>query len=483
VKSKPLIPYVRRSRKDEEVVSLGDQREAISEWAERNNVALTEPLVEKESGNKPWREREIGEAIARCERGEAAGVVVAYRSRLSREKLSATYEVIEELQPYRLVVVKSNRDLAPGVDKTKDLIDVIEGWQARDEWLTLSGHLSSGKHHTWENGAVVGDRVPAGYEMPLVPDKRGNLRPLGPLQKTEHADVIGQALTARAGGASWSEVARILTDAGVPTSKGDTRWSTQACRALARNPIYKGEHRCTCGCGEVRMRPELAVVTPSVWTKAQPVKGNGKGRKDPGRFLLSGLLYCRGCGRRMTRNSTTINGKTYSTYRCSTTGGQECAGRAAVSADKIEALLMETAVEAARGAFMDPTISIGHDTNIEVLAQLEHERDEAQARHAAFIDGADPLDPGYKERNVELREAVQAAEAALLAESQARSVNLDADQVKALLRETATVDEKRRFLRLVMRGAIVTAARDRKQPVEDRVEIDWVTYTGQPAAA
>ena len=105
----PLIPYVRRSRKDEEVISLRDQADSIREWAERNGATLsdfvTEPGV---SGHKSWRERELGEVVERCKRGEAAGVIVGYHSRLSREKLSDSFAVQEELEPFWLVDVRDN---------------------------------------------------------------------------------------------------------------------------------------------------------------------------------------------------------------------------------------------------------------------------------------------------------------------------------------------------------------------------------------
>jgi hypothetical protein len=69
---------------------------------------------------------------------------------------------------------------------------------------------------------------------------------------------------------------------------------------------------------------------------------------------------------------------------------------------------------------------------------------------------------------------VQAAEAALVAERAARIDHVSEEQVRGAY-EAGTTDEQRRLLRLVLFGASVTAAADRKQPVEDRVEIHYKT--------
>ena len=116
-------------------------------------------------------------------------------------------------------------------------------------------------------------------------------------------------------------------------------WSTQGARSLAENPIYKGILRCTCGCGDSKFIKELAVVSESLWTKAQPATGpKSKGRKDHGKSLLAGLLVCRTCGKTMSHGST---GK-YGFYRCRS--GDRCPAHAAVSAPLAEGYLKEEAL-------------------------------------------------------------------------------------------------------------------------------------------
>jgi DNA invertase Pin-like site-specific DNA recombinase len=97
--AKLLIPYLRQSRKKEVTISLDDQRAAITAWAEREGIELAPEIVERGvSGSKPWRERELGKAVAACAQGQAAGIVVAWQDRLSRENGLATAEVWQALE-------------------------------------------------------------------------------------------------------------------------------------------------------------------------------------------------------------------------------------------------------------------------------------------------------------------------------------------------------------------------------------------------
>src|SRR5436309_1186163 len=110
-----IVPYLRQSRKKERTISITDQRRDIEAWAERAGVQLAAEVVEQGvSGSKHWKERELGAAIEACERGEAAGIVVAYQSRLSRESGLGRAEVWEALQVAgaRLVCVAENIDTA-----------------------------------------------------------------------------------------------------------------------------------------------------------------------------------------------------------------------------------------------------------------------------------------------------------------------------------------------------------------------------------
>ena len=440
-----LIPYVRRSRKGEgEQVSIEKQKADIAAWAERNGVELAEPIEEKGvSGKAHWKERELGRAIAYCGEGYAEGIIVAYRSRLTREDEVEAAELRVALRPFRLVIVDRGRDKQPA-EKTS-LIDTLEDYQSHEVWETNAYWLKQGKHMTWESGNYLNRVTPAGYD--------------GDLRKNEHADAVAHAFQVRATGGSWSEVARALR--GVPTSKGETVWSTQGARSLAENPIYKGILRCTCGCGDSKFIKELAVVSESLWTKAQPATGpKSKGRKDHGKSLLAGLLVCRTCGKTMSHGST---GK-YGFYRCRS--GDRCPAHAAVSAPLAEGYLKEEAL----WAFATGGLDAGREPDAETLAQLEHDATRARERLEGLVRLIDPLDPGAGDRLAEARAEVANAEAAVLAERETHVERLSEAEVRAVF-ERSPVEEQRQLLRSVLLPMPVTPGRG--VTIENRIEVAY----------
>jgi DNA invertase Pin-like site-specific DNA recombinase len=463
-----LIPYARQSRTGERSMSLDDQIEDMQKWAERAGVELLEPIVEgSTSGDKHWRERELGTVLARLEAGEGDGIVVSYFSRLTREKHSATFELLEALQPYRRVEAMSGRDVARGTEI--DWQDVIQAHQARTERETLKRHLNRGKHRTWEKGAYVIPNIPAGYDQTYVEEERNGrtVRWLGPLRKNDHAEVVARAFQTRAAGGSWSEVARVMR--GVPTSKGETIWSTQGVRGMARNLVYRGVLRCTCGCGEEKFVKELAVVSPSLWSAAQPKsEPTGRGRKDRGAALLAGMLVCRSCGKVMSHHA--VRRGAYRYYLCREE--DRCPDGAKVPAPAAEEYIKQEALS----AFAAGGLNAGREPNVETLATLEHERDSARDRLAALVRLIDPLDPGAEERLHTARAEVEAAEVALLAEQESRREFVTEEEVRELF-ESASVEEQRRLIRLALLPMAVTPGRG---DVAGRIE---VAYRRVPRAA
>jgi DNA invertase Pin-like site-specific DNA recombinase len=112
---RPLVPYMRQSRAKERTISIEEQRRDIRAWAQSNGVALAAEIVERGvSGSKPWRERDLGEAVDACERGEAAGIIVAWQDRLSRENGRGTAEVWEALEKAGARLVCASEGLARG---------------------------------------------------------------------------------------------------------------------------------------------------------------------------------------------------------------------------------------------------------------------------------------------------------------------------------------------------------------------------------
>ena len=142
-----LIPYIRQSRKKEKTISLDEQRHIIERWAKGAGIALTEAVVEQGvSGSKPWRERALGDVIARIEAGEAGGIVVAFQDRLSRENGLGTAEVWEALDKARarLVAAAEGLDTATG---DHELLFSIKAAIAREQWKRFRANWANARRN------------------------------------------------------------------------------------------------------------------------------------------------------------------------------------------------------------------------------------------------------------------------------------------------------------------------------------------------
>ena len=165
---KLLIPYVRQSRKKEVTISIDEQRAAITTWAEREGVKLALEIVEQGvSGSKSWRERELGKAVEACEQGQAAGIVVAWQDRLSRENGLATAEVWQALEQagVRFVAVGDGIDTATG---DHELLFSIKAAIARDQWKRYRANWINARRNAIERGVHPSTYVAVGYRRNQV---------------------------------------------------------------------------------------------------------------------------------------------------------------------------------------------------------------------------------------------------------------------------------------------------------------------------
>jgi DNA invertase Pin-like site-specific DNA recombinase len=367
---KPLIPYLRQSRAKERTISIEEQRRDIERWAKGAGVKLAAEVVEQGvSGSKPWRERALGAAITACEAGEAGGIVVAWQDRLSRENMLGTAEVWTALSEAGARIVAANE--GGDIDR---LLYVVKAEVARQQWERHQANWKSAKHSAWERGVYVGS-PPRGYEV-----EDGILRVNGT------SDAVREAYRLRAARSSWGDAARVL---GV---------TVQGARVVISNPVYKGVHRCTCGCEGEGRREGWVLVAPSTWSKAQPRKaepGQRLGRgPGTGRFLLSGVLRCAGCGHLMQTGSTrTRAGTPVRFYRCQ---NFRCGARAYAEAGRVEAYLLEEAVRRATPIHYDGTMTTPNFEPEPVdLPALESAVEVAEEELRAFTLAVPASTPGF----------------------------------------------------------------------------------------
>jgi DNA invertase Pin-like site-specific DNA recombinase len=444
----PLLPYYRQSVAKNDSISEAEQARDCARWAKAAGVPLLDPVVEiGVSGNKPWRQRALGEAIARCQAGEAGGIIVSWLDRLSREKGSAYAEVLETLRDsgLRLVVANEGVDTASGA---QSMFLTIKGAIAREQWERHQANWKSAKHSAFERG-IHGAGAPAGYDV--GPGRK--------LVKNEHADVIKRAFTLRAGGAPWGSIAALFTDAGVPSMFGSTTWGIPAATKVLTNPIYKGVTRCFCGCGEEVRNSELAIIGPKIWDEVQPVK-NGKTGRGPGSgsHLLNGIIRCASCGALMQAGSTAADGRRYRFYRCPNVGKGRCQARAAVSAPAIEEHIVQIALARTEGRIEEETVD---------LAPLESAVEAAADELKAYQLAVPASTPGFAEAVGQRAAVLAAAQDALEDGRQRGGVTYMTPEEMRRVFDSGTIEAQRAALRELLPGG-ATVKRGR-MPIEEKV--------------
>lgn len=462
---KPLVPYIRQSRTRERSISVDEQRRDITRWAAAAGVPLAPEIVETNvSGNRSWRERGIGSALEAVEQGRASGIIVAWQDRLSRENGLATAEVWDALDRAgaRLVCAAEGLDTATG---DHELQFAIKAAIARDVWKRRRADWERTRQNAIERGVQPGP-APCGY-------RRGDDGRFEPDPET--APVVRAAFAARADGASWTQVAQILTDG---TGK---RWSLKATEKLSRNEAYRGVARSGSYRNEHAHEPLIDTAT---WYRVEgrSQAGKGKGHHIVGggkreRALLSGLLICDGCGHRMVQD---FNSRARF-YRCR--NGGACTSRAAITHARIEPFVERVAMELL-GAVTFQSHGEGE------TAELEHALAEAEAELAAFVVHVRATTPGYAE-GLAAREADVAAAAQALADAPGDEswVFLSAAETRSRY-DSMTLADKRKVL-----GAVIERATVRRGsgPVEERVTIqprklvaqampEWLTRPIEAAA-
>jgi DNA invertase Pin-like site-specific DNA recombinase len=363
---KPLIPYLRQSRAKERTISIEEQRRDVRRWAEATGVPLAPEVIEQNvSGSKPWRERALGEAVDACERGEAAGIVVAWQDRLSRENGRATAEVWEALERAgaRLVCAAEGLDTASG---DHEMLFTIKAAIAREQWKRYRANWERARRSAIESGVPTG-RAATGYRK-----RKG-----GRLEVVPHeARKVEQAFELRAQGVPVSQIGRRFG------------WGHSTTRQILANEVYLGVTRHGAFRNEgahpaIVSRELFDAVQASRTVQAVPA---GETTRDR---LLIGLARCGGCGRtlKVVRRKR-ADGTHVVSYFCKNAASAPCPDRAYVHADELDAFVSDWFQRALQDVpRMVDVVAAGRD-----LQAAQVDLDKRKRELAAYVETADAMD-------------------------------------------------------------------------------------------
>src|SRR3954470_5402541 len=361
-----------RQRQDETIRS---QTVGLRELAASRGLGLAEDLVFEDEGfsgatlQRPALERLRDRAaegrfeVLLCHAPDRLARRYAYQVLLLEEFARSGIEVIFAKQPERS-------------DSPEDeLLRQFQGMIAEYERAQIAERTRRGKLHRARGGSLaVMSGAPYGYRYVK---RSEHMEGFWEIDETQ-AQVVREVFDRYANeGVSIGELARWLTDRGVPTATGKTRWDRSSVWAMLRNPAYRGQAafgktktaerhggptRTTRQRGERHGRrrtrtdqpaenwtliPVAPLVTEETFALAQArlVDNARFSRRNTKELsLLQGVLVCRECGYSCYRTSTKTTNKRISYYRCigqdgwRHPDGKRCGSRP-VRADEIDPLV------------------------------------------------------------------------------------------------------------------------------------------------
>jgi DNA invertase Pin-like site-specific DNA recombinase len=472
MKSRTADGYIRVSRtagrEGESFISPEVQRKKIEEWAKLHEVEIVQWWEELDQSGAKFERPMFQEALARCERGETGGIVVARLDRFARSAVDALGSIrrLNEAGA-RLVSVEDNFDGSTPMGRFAigilTLIAELELERIKENW-------SAAVKSAVQRGVHVSSRPPTGYRR----DEKGRLTPEEP-----GALAVREMFRRRASGASWAELARYLEEQGVHPPTGNPHWSKVGVSGLVKNPVYLGQARSGTIVNDNAHEP---LVTRAEFDAAQSVKKSLLPQRDgslASRAMLGGLARCAGCGHtlKITGNTDRKSGERYPIYYC--TGRYAsglCSARAAARASLVDLYVEQQVLRALREAdgllaqAVDASEAI--ETAARAVADAEHELDLFVTNPKLLtLLGEQKFIDGVETRQRALDEARQTL-AGLRQQSSLASELADGDLLAAW--PTLSTQEKRRLMHGLLDRIIVKRASGRgrhAEPVDQRTQI------------
>jgi site-specific DNA recombinase len=517
-----------RQKQDQTIAS---QTEALRAHAGQLGVELCEEWVFEDEGHsgatlvRPALER-LRDVVA----GVGVDVVLCYSPDRLARKFAYQALLVEEFARAgtRVAFVKGPRGDSP----EDQLLVQFQGMFAEYEKAQIMERYRRGKAHRARTGSVnVLSGAPFGYRY---------------LRKSDHAGACYEVIEAEAvlvaelfrryadDGACIAELAHWLTDSGVPTRTGKSRWDRSVIWGMLRNPAYAGratfgktmvvnsspglnrrarlEGRATPRASKTVDRPredwvEIAVpaiVTDQTFERVAARLAENKrfaSRNSTTPSLLRGLAACAACGYGYYRTCTRTTSKKIYYYRCLGSddyryeNGRVCANKP-VRADYLDTLVWDHIT----GLLTDPHLI---HTEIDKRLHTARTSDPATRQRAhleralatattaitrmieAFGEQLITIDelrarmPGLRAREANLRSQLDAVHAQLADREAYLTLADDLEGFLTQLRDqagAASVEDRQRVLRLLVKDVLIGPE---KVTIRHRIPIRERTTTSE----
>jgi site-specific DNA recombinase len=442
-------------REGESFRSPTQQREACERWAAANGAEIVAWQKAVGRSGKTMDRADVDAALERIRASQTDGVIVAWLDRFSRAPVAEALGVYNDISNAGgQVVAVDMAGLNPN-DATGEMALTVMLSVNRMQWRKVAERYDQTRREAIADGKAIGG-APFGYRFKdPTPNGRGRgIRDSRLVVHPGEAKIVRELFERKVGGSTWLELSRWL-DAVAPKPNGG-RWARNTARSMIMRKTYLGQVRHG---PHVKTGAHEPIVSTALWRQAQ----NKPGRRTPrGTYLLSGLVRCAGCARRM--RGTTLGRGAGHVYSCD---DAECTARSTITVGKLDAEVSDQFLR--------------HLDAFHVRAVDDGELDEAGVevgRRTEQLEALAAVIPSHPTAVAAHQTALQAAERELIeAEDHLQEItallSAKGPDVRELREDwpSLTLGEKREILRagidavLVRRGPSPTA----KPPAAERI--------------
>lgn len=463
-----LLAYGRvsdvKGRSGESFISPEDQMSKCRSYAETYEHEILEEALDLDVSGGVMERPELDRFIAKIKSGEAQGLIVAKLDRFSRSSRGAL-NALKEIEDAGGVLISVQEQ----IDSTTAAGRFVRAiFLATAEWERerIGESWNTAQKSAVARGVHISRHVPPGYQR----GAGGRLEP-----HPKYGKVIAKAYELAASGTTPSDIARYLTEQGLPSGDNEHAiWQGPRVTRLLKNRVYLGQARYGELVNDDAHKPLTDLET---WLLAQRRK-HGPSPSPDSTYLLSGLVRCASCRYSMRPQRGSGKGKRkVASYRCQTdSAAGKCECPSVIVMERLDRYVIDQFLARTFSESYKPKVE-QHDSDARAAledarrALAEVEALKGELRPAAYAQALDSAlaDLEAAERELTKIGTYTEQDVALLANAALPLLNsdyqLDEEGTKivraALARDIAAV-----FVR-------PAKSKSKNLPISDRVKIVW----------
>ena len=371
--------YARVSSAGQDIdLSITAQFKAMEDYARQHAGVVARSYAEEAESGRTDKRPQFQQMIADALQAERPfdEILVWKFSRFTRNRRDAVvYKEVLRERGVKVTSIKEQADDTPAGGLTEGIIEVLDEFFSRN----LAEDVIRGMRESAGRGFWLTKWAPIGYRREYVDDS-GKRRPRLALDPPKDA-MVKRMFDMAASGMSLRDIARALNGEGITTAR-DKRWGTSSVHKILTNEAYTGvvvwgrksksdrePVRAENAHPAIVSRELFDQVEAALRAKAPAVMHP---RRAGSKYVLSGLVKCKRCGRALVAASAQSGRYAYYTCNAVLTRGPEECDTPRLNVRKLEGIVV--------GAVRTRILTPGHLRDLMHLMAGEMEAVEAEAR-------------------------------------------------------------------------------------------------------